>query len=73
MPSLYGDAERGARHDVHGMVLVVGDARGADEERAAQRRRLRQEHGHAAAHARPLEAGLQVGNFTNMVYYLDLM
>ena len=70
MASLHCDAERGSRHDVHGMVLVVGDARGADEERAAQRRRLRQEHGHAAAHARPLEAGLQVGNFTN---YLDLM
>ena len=73
MVSLHSDAERCSRYDVHGMVLVVGDARGADEERAAQRRCLRQEHGHAAAHPRPLEAGLQVGNFTNMVYYLDLM
>ena len=46
------------------MVLVVGDARGADEERGAQRRRLRHEHGHAApyAHARSLDAGLKIGN-----------
>ena len=50
------------------MVLVVGDARGADEERGAQRRRLRHEHGHAAPHARSLDAGLKIGNLFTRGY-----
>ena len=59
MESLDCDSECGAGQDVGGMVLVVRDARGADEERRAQRRSLSQEHGHAAPHARSLEAGLK--------------
>ena len=58
MASLHGDPEGDAGQDVRGMVLVVGDARGADEEGGAERHRLRQEHRHAASYRWFLEAGL---------------